>query len=846
MKYHLTLLFAIAALVSHSQQLTIKNDKIQRTLSFDGKVWRTIKFSNSKGDRVLDVTSDEFDILPMNDNKSISIADFVAVNKPKMYSLGDTNFLSIQYKSIPSSSSNEVIPQSLTIKYFAVKGQPFISKTISLTYNKATTVDRLEVERFIVGKKATGGGRGEPVFIDNSWFVGLEYPASYSRHTNGNTPTSYGRYYDKVGNYSYIDLEGRDVEPNAVQGMVRLMHFPGYTAQNSAGSFGIVSKKSITGFADTSQTVEQAFMKYLSTIWKAPRSFLHYNNWFDAQAKDLKGDGFINVYRTYKAAIQPYGIKLDAMVPDNGWQDKDGIWEPSPKHFPNGDADVEILSKRLQSEGTHLGLWLSLNSYANNIDWGIKNGYAEAKRNDYFKQYGRYYSLSATKYKEAMLKRLPYLAKKADIVYLKHDFNELCDLGEGNNHPPTDRHGHEANVNAAIEILLATKKAQPAVVQNMTNWIWFSPFWLQYADYLWMLAGDDGTNGNTPEISTKAMASTDRDTYIWRMWGNVTDRPLVPISRLMTHGIIKTGSGKMENSDDTLQDWLEYVLMHYGRGTLLKEWYISPAAMSPDKWKALCTVHNWAKQHEKELTNTMFVGGRPDEGNAYGYIGWSGNKGVLVARNTGAVTQTLIIPFNEATNFFGLKGSNYHAKVVFPYVNEYPSTFISGKDIEIILPGYATMAFELSEGKAAPLSSDLTKINFTTKKNEVAVNTSLDVPADAKGRCELLLIGYPDLPEITVDGKPASIKRTSKAEINHFAEYAKEGMPSNKAKNWNMVTINLLPFAGKTIQIQYNRSEGFESHLLVERKVTAAGFKQTNNTLWAITNDTRRETIKLF
>ncbi|HUP11525.1 MAG TPA: hypothetical protein VM187_04920, partial [Niastella sp.] len=101
-------------------------------------------------------------------------------------------------------------------------------KQISLWYNTQATVDRLEPERFITAASATGGGRGEPVFLNDTWFVGLEYPASYSRHTNGNMPGSYTRRYDSVGNYSYIDLEGKDIELRAEKGMVRLMHFPGY------------------------------------------------------------------------------------------------------------------------------------------------------------------------------------------------------------------------------------------------------------------------------------------------------------------------------------------------------------------------------------------------------------------------------------------------------------------------------------------------------------------------------------------------------------------------------------------------------------------------------------------
>jgi hypothetical protein len=602
MKFFNCLLFVFFSLQVNAQQIIVKNNRIQRTLSFNGKVWRTTKFATADGGPAISLKSEEVNILPMDSAEGLSISDFQAIASPKIYTSGDSNIVVISYKPLPSVKNNPVSPDKMVIKYFAIKNENFVRKNITLIYHEPATVDRLEVERFIVNEKATCGGRGQPVFVGNQWFFGLEYPAGYSRHTDGNTPKSYGRHFEKVGNYSFIDLEDRDIEPDAKPGMLRLIHFPGYAKQIAANDYEIKSKTAVEGFSKVGQPVARAFMDYLSTIWKAPRSFLHYNNWFDQKAKDLSGNALLDVYHVYQKAISPYGVKLDAMVPDNGWQNRNSIWQPSPKYFPKGDESLAALSEKLHAAGTGFGLWLSLNSYGNNIGWGIKNCYHEAKPNSYFKQYGRYYSLSATKCKEEMLKRLPELAKKANIVYFKHDFNELCDLADSNNHPPDDRHGHEANVDAAIEILRATSSAKPGILQNLTNWIWFSPWWLQDADYLWMLAGDDGMNGNWPEISTQAEATTDRDTYIWRMWGDPDDRPLVPISRLMTHGIIRNAKQVNKNS---LQDWLEYVLMYYGRGTLLKEWYISPSAMSPDKWKGLCLANNWAKKHQSELTNTV-------------------------------------------------------------------------------------------------------------------------------------------------------------------------------------------------------------------------------------------------
>lgn len=838
-KLHLALWLCAVPVLLQAQDISLKNDCISRTLSFDGHVWRTTAFTDLRQHIRLKVKSEELNILPMNTDTTYSIADFTAIKTPVTYSKQDTSFIEITYKPL---KANAALPEELLIQYYVVKGEAYSRKKIILHYQQPATVDRLETERFVLTAPATGGGRGEPVFADARWFFGLEYPASYTRHSDGNTPASYARYYDKVGNYSFIDLEGRDVEPAAVKGMLRLMHFPGYAVAEGNSGYYIHSKTAVVGCREENRSVEQSFLQYLTTMWKAPRSFLHYNNWFEPRAKDLSGDGLLNIWREFKTAIAPYGIKMDAMVADDGWQQRKSIWDPATRYFPNGLADMKKLSARLKSEGTGFGLWLAINDYTNDITWARQQGYKEAIPNSYFKQYGRYLSLSATQNKTKLLQQIPEIVRQTNAIYYKHDFNELSDLSEGNNHPATDRHGHEANLDAAIEILLATRKVNPDIYQNLTNWIWFSPYWLMYADYLWMLSGDDGTNGNWPELSTRATASTDRDTYIWRMFGNPADRPLVPVSRLMTHGIIKTSDGRMESKDDTLQDWLEYVLMHYGRGTLLKEWYISPEVMSADEWKALCTVDNWAAAHRSALNNTVFVGGRPDEGNAYGYMGWDGDKGLLVARNTQANPQELIIPFDRSVNFPAAFGEKYHANITFPYQDVYPQTFISGKTIRLLLPGYATMALEFKKGKAGSAITSPEKINFNTHGN----TTTLQIPADVQGRCELLLTGYPELPAIKINGDTGTVKRRNKAAINQFSSYATIGMPSSKARDWNMVSIDLLPYAGKTVTITYSKTSGFESHLLAERPVAVPAPKEGKGLLWPITNGSRRQTIQLF
>lgn len=833
-------LFLLSGSAALAATESLSSGGLTREFSFDGKVWRTTALVAKDGSK-LPVQSDEFHIRTM-DEREWTVGDYQSVGEPER----KDGSLVFRY-GWPGGAPPEGAPANVTVRFQAT-GMDWIRKDLVLEFPAAATVDRLEVERLSVSGKAERGGRGEPVFVEGHWFFGLEYPAGHSRHSDGNQPEPDAHRYEKVGNYSLVGLDGRDREAKPREGLLRIFHFPGY-AKQEGGKYYIRSKSAVSGVFAAGETAENGFGRYLASIAKPDRSFTHYNNWFDGAGKSLKGDNFLRIHQAFKEALKPYDIKLDAMVPDDGWQNRSSVWEPAAGHFPNGLKDVVALSEALRKDGTTLGLWLALDGTNTNVGWGEGQGFKKAKPNKYFSQYFAHYSLSADGYRQQLEAQLRKLAGEAKVAYFKHDFNHLSDTGEGCNHPPTDRHGHEANVDAMIDLLAATREANPAVYQNLTNWVWFSPWWLMHGDALWMLAGDDGFNGNWPELSTRAMASTDRDAYIWRMWGEAGDRPLVPISRLMTHGIIRNPRGQMESKEDTLRDWADHAMMYYGRGIQMKEWYLTPAAMSAEQWKSLATIHRWSERNFKALANNRWVGGRPDEGHAYGYAGWNGERGVLVARNPGAAPQVLRVPFDATGGYAGEAGKGYVGRVVYPYHATWAKGFVSGQTMEIEIPGYETLAFEFEPGVAKAVADRGGLALASTIAQSVSrILAKVDVPADLNGRGELLVIGYPELPEVKINGVVATPVRTSKAAINHFASYAREGMPSKTARPWQMAAYDVKNSAGKRVSLQLHGGEAetrAEAWLLAETKAQDESF-EPRDLPWAIAANSRRQTMRVI
>ena len=560
-------------------------------------------------------------------------------------------------------------------------------------------------------------------------------------------------------------------------------------------------------------TPEQAVIDFVRTKDKT-RSYTHYNNWFDPSGKNLKGDNLPAIHRQFLEALKGSDIKVDGMVPDNGWQDRKSVWQPSPGAFPEGMKDLNKLGETLRAQGSSLGLWMAADGTTNDIGWGEQQGYVKAKPNAYFSRYFAHYSLAAEKYQYDLYHQIKVLTESTKVSYIKFDFNHLSNV------VPTDRHGHEAEFRGFAWVTLPAR--DQGVFLNATNWTWHSPAWLHYANTLWLLAGDDGFNGNWPELSGRAQATTDRDVYFWRMWGDPADRPWFPIANIMTHGIIRNARGQMSFPTDLPRDWSDHVLMHYGRGTLLREWYLSPATVTPEEWKALIAVHHWTDSRRDDMLNTCYVGGRPDEGQAYGYMGWSrgGKTGTLVARNPAAGHATLSVRLDASTFFAGKPGQAWHARMVYPYRMELATTYRGGETAEISIPGYETVALEFSPGEARgpmfKLAADSShEVIGSGAQQKVAVKIA-DFITD---RRELLVIGRPALPKILINGQPVKPTRQRTGAINQFAGYARDGMVSANAKPWQMASVDLKAYGAQfDVQIVSGDTDTVaEAWLLTER-----------------------------
>lgn len=836
--FGLVAIWLAAAVGAHAGETRrMANDHIQAVFAQQDGTWRLAQLARLDGADALEMTSDVFEIL-LFDGTRLTVDAYQASGDPKNLEKDGTQTFRILYRR--QAATNPAAPESVTVTYQLGSG-PYLHKTILLDMDRDDKVDRLQVLRFSTPQKATRGGEGQPVFIGN-WFFGMDYPGFYSRHSD--------RFEEPDFNYRWhytIDLEGGDIELAPRDGLVTLFHFPGYAKQQPDGSFGIMSKRAVIGISRRpGEEAELALMDYIAETRKPPRSNLQFNNWYSPEAKAITVDSFVNrIGRTIVEKLKQHGAHLDNMVPDNGWQRKKGfdyIYQPAVDE--NHDPLPQV-SAALHAIGTRLGIWIALDGTNNDVRRGLELGYREAyenyHRHERWMQGKSYFDITQPKYQADLKKALHYLIVEAGVDYIKHDFNHNFTA-----HHLSERHAREACLDITLDLLAYERSLNPEIFQNYTNGSWFSPFWLQHVDTLWMMSGDSGGNGASPALSLLEGATAYRDAWFYQSFNNPERcvRPAaMPIANFMTHGILYSTKKKYTDGNDTLRDWSDYCVMYFARGTTLKELYVTPDLLDDDHWMVLGRAAAWAQHNQDRLINTVFVGGDCSQGQAYGYVSWVQDRAVLTVRNPDRRFQTLQVPFDGSVYFRGSLHRPFKARAIYPYLEEMPWKLTSGHSFEIGIPGDTTVIYEIDPGLPAVdhVVAPRALPPFATHLKDDTFSLQLRIPDEDMPRYDLMVEPWGSA--------------VSEVEIN---DKSVEPDRRQVGKAWSLSAYDLRKFRGQPITVrgrlvptdERNLPERgivpMEVWLVADRKVKASRLGDIGPIPFPIAQDHRRQTQELI
>lgn len=462
-------------------------------------------------------------------------------------------------------------------------------------------------------------------------------------------------------------------------------------------------------------SIKKWFWKYVDKIRVAPlKPYLLYNCWYDLRAPEMVKDptrAMIeeNVLQTIasfkKRLFEERGLNLDAFVLDDGWDVYRSDWVLNKDQFPNG---LSPLAEALQSMMTELGLWLGPSGGYSHRDWRV-----EWMKDHGYEVVGDQMCVAGGSYHKLLKKRLTNFVRSENISYYKWDGIQFTCNEVEHGHLP-DIYSRRAVMESVIDLSRAVRAENPEVFLNITSGTWLSPWWLKYANIIWMQGYDYGY-ANVPSISRRDRAMTYRDSVLYDdlikldFW--------FPIANLMTHGIIKGYLQKIGGEEEPLEKFTDNAVLYFARGISMWELYISPDLLSDREWDILAGAIRWAKDRFPVLCSTEMIGGDPDERKAYGYVHFLGKKGIVAVRNPYIEPQTLRFSLSE---LLGLDPDADALVLERIYPNRWvsPQLYSSGSEIKISLPGYETAIYEIYPLREAKVPLLAGRIYELSKKNE--------------------------------------------------------------------------------------------------------------------------------
>lgn len=673
-------------------EIIIGNTALERVISVRNRQLRTVAFRNRLTGRNFPVQSDEFILECGERGRKLSSRDFT-VERTALRPATAGARLEVLLKGKSGAS--------VTVIYEASVREPVMRKRLAV--NSERLVRRIAVEALVLrGHAFSFGGFGQPIFIDNELFCGLEYPAGYNLADGG--------------------------------GQVCLQHFPGRA--------GIVeSKIAVLGAAADRENarVRDAFLDYIDRRRARPVKYFSQLGevmWRYPARRALEAMSCPDVFNAARAALIRRGIKLDSVYFHGDRQ----TFNPQSLlgELPVSRQKPFTLRRRVQWARQKLdaGVVMHLNT----------GGGRSSADHAWLAQHcdminSRYYCLADPRVIETIKANLLAMLRKYGLKGFSFDWLWWiraweCGARGHRGHIAGQKYGREAITDRFIELCQALRAAKPDIILEDLE-VELSPWWLFYADALWSYAGE-GDKIPFEEIDGAIRHWESRHivfplSSIWY----ATPEPEVPFGR---------------NYPD--EHMLHYVLLHYLRGGQMEEFYFNFSRLAPPAMDRIAAIIRWARSRRKILlANSTPILGDPFRQEVYGYAHFlPDNRGVIGIRNPAAWRNAAArLRLDEHAHFYR-HGKAVRVEVVYPYRHKLPGLYNYGDTLEYDVPGDEIIVLETfpagNKLPAAPASKACGKIRLARRsaphcrlvrrRRAVSFNLRCEVPAD---ECWELVVG---------------------------------------------------------------------------------------------------------
>jgi len=784
--------------------ISLGNDYLERTISIADSDVGTRQLLNKLTGRAYSLRGDEFELKLNYERVGYSFGN----ENPRVVTAAGARLASQKIDDTPAGGKRVTLHlapargASIDLVYGLNPADFFTRQWVHVAKPPQGTwfLDWLAVAKNEWGvPRFTLGGFGQPLFAEDL-FLGLEFP------TGVNT---------------------------AARAEVTLGNNPGINIPDA----GYTSEPAVMGVAPAG-LVHRQFLDYVARMRVAPvRPFLLYNTWYDYPRLTMNGGNTVaRVSDFQKLLLSKYGLHLDSFVLDDGWDDMHKLWAIDQQRFPNGFRDLTAALKAIDSK---LGIWFGPIGGYDQSQVRIATGKAAGME---ITSNGRYFCIAGKNYSKLLGDTMLQYEKEFGINYFKLD-----GIAFGCNEPD---HGHpvgiysdEATTRTFIGILEKLRAQDPQVFLNITTSIWLSPWWLRYADTVWMGGADSGYLPSVPTMAQRQSAISYRDSVLYDDF--VTHKAQFPVSSLMTHGIIKGQANMLGGNKEQIEDFRDEVVHYYSVGNMMYELYISPDILSPEEMDVLGNVTKWAEANAHPLLdNSTMVLGDPAKREPYGYVHSIPAKSIITLRNPFVRPQTVKLNVDEQNGFQKFAGEQV-LEVQYPYRKVESLGVKFGQTLTFNLDAYEEIVAELRPGTGEQLPASIARlagkdISFSPaalyrNSDSIRLSTTINVPGDyTQARIAVLLEPNQetrgitaaaqdgDLPlELTTENGNRGVWYWFYANLRpglHDVELTIHSSAPARVSAWLLTRRNLgTPAAASLLPAQSNIERG--THLLLEETI---------------------------